>query len=134
MTSLVKSGVTHIYQLIKLTEDECLSIRGIATKTMDIIKGKLLMHNLTFGVDQGCIESMLPLDVADNSIGFLGLSKRTKNLLKPHNVETIKDLLDLGEAQIYHLPRLGMASFDEIAKALVGKNIWATKSSLVVKD
>jgi hypothetical protein len=134
VTSLVKSGVTHIYQLIKLTEDECLSIRGIATKTMDIIKGNLLMHNLTFGVDQGCIESMLPLDVADNSIGFLGLSKRTKNLLKPHNVETIKDLLDLGEAQIYHLPRLGMASFDEIAKALVGKNIWATKSSLVVKD
>lgn len=127
VTNLVENGITHIYQLIKLTEDECLSIRGIATKSMDIIQGNLLMHNLTFGVDQDYIESMIPLDITNNYIGFLGLSKRTNNLLKPHNIETIKDLLNLGEAQIYHLPRLGVASFDEIAKALVKKTIWVKK-------
>ena len=123
--SLGKHGVTHIHQLILLTKDECLSIHGIAEKTVDIIQSKILMHSLTLGTDPDLIQSIPSIDVADNEIEYLGLSKRTKNLLGPHNIETIRDLLNLGEARIFHLPRFGVAAFDEISAALVKKNIWS---------
>ena len=123
--NLAKNGVTHIHQLIELTEDQCLNLSGIAQKTMGTIKQKLSLHNLSLGMEKEKIESLAAVDLANNEIDFLGLSRRIRKLLAPYEINTIKDLLNLGEAKIYYLPRLGKASFNEIARALVEKNIWS---------
>ena len=71
------------------------------------------------------IISLEGIDLANNEINFLGLSRRVMRLLALHKIDTIQGLLDLGEAKIYFLPRLGKTSFNEIAKVLVEKKIWS---------
>ena len=123
--NLAKNGVTHIYQLVELTEEQCLSLRGIAEKTIDTIKQKLSLHDLSLGMKKEKIISLEGIDLANNEINFLGLSNRLLKLLALHKIDTIQGLLALGEAKIYYLPRLSKASFSEITKVLVEKKIWS---------
>lgn len=121
---LENHGITHIHQLIQLSEEQLLELKEIGQKRVHAIKKSLTVHGLSLSSDIQLIAEINPVKKTKNEINFLRLSKRTANVLASYKIITVGDLVDLGEARIRFLPGVGSATFDEIARVLIKHKIW----------
>ncbi len=118
--ALRADGVRSVRDLVRLSEWHLLRARGIGKKGVADIKDALARHSLSLGMN---FEPEPPTAVQFDALLFkridtLGLSTRSRNVLRDEGVRFVGDLVRLSVLDLLRIPTLGGKSLADIKDAL----------------
>jgi hypothetical protein len=111
------SNYNDIKVTLKLKED----INALKEEYNDLTKK---YNELSVKYKSNFTEEQLLDYKLNHSVNYLDLSKRPLNCLRRNNINTIQQLVNMSESELFRLNQLGKKSFDEIILKL--KNIGLT--------
>jgi RNA polymerase sigma factor (sigma-70 family) len=125
---LQRSGITTVEQVAALSDDELLNIRNVGVKVLSEIQEKLAAYLVKYPLPErlgevhpeissdhdptSLVDSGLPEQ--PESIGVLGLSRRSHNRLQQAGIDTVERLADMTDADLLDIPSLGATALAEI--------------------
>lgn len=125
---LQRSGITTVEQVAVLSDDELLDIRSVGVKVLSEIREKLAVYLVKYPLPErpGEVHPEVSSDhdpaspVGDRlpeqpeSIGVLGLSRRSFNRLQQAGIDTVEQLAAMSDADLLDIRGLGINALAEI--------------------
>jgi DNA-directed RNA polymerase alpha subunit len=125
---LQRSGITTVEQVAALSDGELLNIRNVGVKVLGEIQEKLVAYLAEYPLPErpGEVYPEVSSDhdpatlVGDRlpeqpeSIGVLGLSRRSFNRLQQAGIDTVEQLAAMSDADLLDIPGLGVNALAEI--------------------
>ena len=131
---LKRAGIETVGDLISKTMDDMMKVRNLGRKYLEEVEHKLAMMGLSFQespeddtpimgeVIEGGL-GVMETDYSDMTIEELDLSVRSYNCLKRANINTVGELLQKTEEDLFKVRNLGHPSIREIKAKLVSMGL-----------
>lgn len=131
---LKRAGIETVGDLISKTMDDMMKVRNLGRKSLEEVEHKLAMMGLSFQespeddtpimgeVIEGGL-GVMETDYSDMTIEELDLSVRSYNCLKRANINTVGELLQKTEEDLFKVRNLGHPSIREIKAKLASMGL-----------